>query len=537
MASSVVGIGTGGELLGAAVLATVVAAAGGAVALARLNWRGTFAAAPALVALALLPFAAAAVWPFAAAVLAGSLREYWRSEDIRKGQDKGRRARAAIGPVTLGLNARDRRRIDDGTRSGCYALGTDDTGAVTWLPLGVDQGRHTLVIGATGAGKTTTMLAAAASHVRAGAGLVVIDAKGDRSVANSLRNLASTTDRPFRLFTLAGESCCWNPLARGTASERADKLIAAEDWTETHYKRFYQRYLLTAFAAVEARGDTPDIAKVVELLRPESLAFYAREIDDEQATARVDRYLAELTDHERRDLAGLRNRVALLAEGEHASLLHQADDGLDLFSSITQGDIALFSLNASRYPETAQLLGAAIFQDLQHVVGLLEANESRQRPALIVVDEFGALDQDHVLALFQRARSAGLSLTLGTQELADLARVAPGFQDQVLGNVETVIAHRQNVPVSAELVAEIAGTRATWIHSFQTHPTWRGGRDALGPGNKHRGFEFVIAPDTVKQLGVGETIVITKNPHHVSRTHVRAPFALHDREENRDRRR
>jgi hypothetical protein len=58
--------------------------------------------------------------------------------------------------------------------------------------------------------------------------------------------------------------------------------------------------------------------------------------------------------------------------------------------------------------------------------------------------------------LFGRGRSAGLSLLLGTQELADLRPPNnPSLADQVLGNVTTLIAHRQVVPQSAETLAGV----------------------------------------------------------------------------------
>jgi hypothetical protein len=121
-----------------------------------------------------------------------------------------------------------------------------------------------------------------------------------------------------------------------------------------------------------------------------------------------------------------------------------------------------------------------------------------------------------------------MSLILATQELADLRRIDPAFQDQVLGNVEAVVAHRQNVPESAELVAEFAGTREVWVHTFQTDPTYGHASDAFqtGQGTKRRGHEFYVAPDTIKQLRVGEAVVVTKNPHDVRLAKMYGPPAL-----------
>jgi type IV secretory pathway TraG/TraD family ATPase VirD4 len=103
-------------------------------------------------------------------------------------------------------------------------------------------------------------------------------------------------------------------------------------------------------------------------------------------------------------------------------------------------------------------------------------------PALVVIDEFSALSVEQVTRLFGRARSAGVSLLLGTQELADL-RLRGGERtlDQVLGNLSVLIAHRQVVPASAELIARLAGTRGAWrvVHRSGGQRTWSRAREPV----------------------------------------------------------
>lgn len=108
---------------------------------------------------------------------------------------------------------------------------------------------------------------------------------------------------------------------------------------------------------------------------------------------------------------------------------------------------------------------------------------------------------------------------MATQELADLRRVDEGFDEQIVGNVEWLLAGRQNNPSSAELVAGIAGTEEVWVHTFQTEeglgrPTSRFVRES-GIGTKHRGREFYVPPDEIKRLPVGRMLLVEKNPHRV----------------------
>ena len=81
------------------------------------------------------------------------------------------------------------------------------------------------------------------------------------------------------------------------------------------------------------------------------------------------------------------------------------------------------------------MLAAAIVQDLQATVAELQG---RPVPTLVVIDEFSAVAAEHVVRLFGRARSAGVSLLLGTQELSDLR--LPGRErllEQVMGNLSS----------------------------------------------------------------------------------------------------
>jgi hypothetical protein len=65
---------------------------------------------------------------------------------------------------------------------------------------------------------------------------------------------------------------------------------------------------------------------------------------------------------------------------------------------------------------------------------------------------------------------------------------------------------RQSMPASAEMIAAIAGTRGAWITTQQTHTPAAG--LLTGLGSRSRGREYVIHPDTIKSLDVGEVVVI-----------------------------
>jgi conjugal transfer pilus assembly protein TraD len=85
-----------------------------------------------------------------------------------------------------------------------------------------------------------------------------------------------------------------------------------------------------------------------------------------------------------------------------------------------------------------------------------------------------------------------------------------------------VIAHRQNVPESAELIAAMAGTKAAWITTQQTEEGLIG-TGPSGRGTRRRGYEFEIHPSRIKTLPTGQAIVITPGTRRPAAAHINHP--------------
>jgi type IV secretory pathway TraG/TraD family ATPase VirD4 len=245
---------------------------------------------------------------------------------------------------------------------------------------------------------------------------------------------------------------------------------------------------------------------LAESLRPKLLDALARELPDEDAAV-VHEYLDSLDQRQKRDLRGVGDRLSILAESDLGPWLEPQTGraAISLHESVATRAVVYFRLDADRQPLVSQMLAAAIVTDL---VTLVAHRQRRPVPTVVVIDEFAAVAAAHVARLFGRARSAGISLLLGTQELADLKTAADGLRDQVLGNLDALIAHRQNVPESAELIAAMAGTKPAWVTTEQT--TSGGlGRGPSGRGTRRRGYEYRLHPSRIKSAGVGQAAVIT----------------------------
>jgi conjugal transfer pilus assembly protein TraD len=258
----------------------------------------------------------------------------------------------------------------------------------------------------------------------------------------------------------------------------------------------------------------PALSEVVELMEPSRLNGTLRGVPVHLAD-RVSAYLDTLARDQLSAISGLASRLAVITESGTGCYLQsgRSHETVDLRRSLKGGGVTVFSLNSSTYGELAAQLGGLVLQDLKTAAGALLSSETR-RQSYIIVDEFSALSGDHVLSLLARGRTAGLSVLLATQELADLDRVADGFLDQVLGNTAVKIAHRQDVPSSSDVLAGIAGTRRVWEETFQTDRarTWGIGGGETGLGSKRLVDEYIVHPNTFKRLQAGEAVLIRKQP-------------------------
>jgi type IV secretion system coupling TraD/TrwB family protein len=448
---------------------------------------------------------------FAGIVTAAGTGLYWHIEDTERGGEEAAKAREALGVGRWAWALWQRRRLAERrVVKGRIALGTTRRGSVCWVPFGAHQGVHSLIVGATGGGKTVTQAAIAQAHILAGLPAIVVDPKGDEHLREVLIDAAARSGMPFREWSPTG-STVYNPFERGNPTEIADKAIAGQRWSEEHYREATRRLLGKVLGTLRAAGEwPPTMSQIVRHMDTERLDALGARVGGQVAEDLAE-YIDGLSARARADLSGGRNRLAVLVEGELGPRLDPSLAGngarrIGLERALSAGEVVYFHIDADRYPAASQLLAAALVTDLVSLVAKLQGGAAR---GLLVIDEFAALAPREVKRLFARARGAGLSLALGTQSLADLRGTDPDdssdtFTEQVFTNVSYMVVHREADPDSAERLAGVAGTMPGWSFTRKVG----GGLWQPREGTRTREREYVIGPDQFKRLRPGWAVVI-----------------------------
>ena len=144
------------------------------------------------------------------------------------------------------------------------------------------------------------------------------------------------------------------------------------------------------------------------------------------------------------------------------------------------------------------------------------SKENKKNPISVVFDEFGAVATSRFIELENKCRGAGIDLTMAVQTVADLDKVDPNLTIQILENSSNWFILKQRVASSAELLSEAIGTV---LSKKQTVMIEDG--DKSGRGTERDVHELVAHPDIIKNLRIGQSILMRQRPHRTSLINIR----------------
>jgi hypothetical protein len=289
--------------------------------------------------------------------------------------------------------------------------------------------RHLLACGATGAGKTETLLRLAWTIAKESeAPVFYLDGKGDRENAERFSGLMADAGRSTRVFPNEPFDG-W----RGEAHEIQARLLEIIDYASEGPAAWYRDVAKTTLRLVCEHPDGP----------PRSSG---------QVLARMDHALLTIAHPGSSAVAALTaaqvGQVRLRYEAFFGQVRGQLD-GDWAWEDTNAGYVLLDSLTLA---EEVGGLARFLFEDFAHY---FSTRKPKDQFCVLIVDEFSSLAQSaDMAARVEKARGFNTSLVLAPQVVEGMGGETETAR--ILGSVETVIAHRVNTP--DEIVA-LAGTR------------------------------------------------------------------------------
>jgi hypothetical protein len=387
--------------------------------------------------------------------------------------------------------------------SGMIRLGiaTDDGRP---FDLGVDDiAQHVFIPGASGTGKTTTLVRLADGALAAGYGVIIIDCKGV-GLGGEARTLATRHDVPFTVVDPQDTSSVGYDPCSGDAPTIANKLIGAFSFSGEAeiYKQVAMEVIPVICRAMVASGVGITLDAIYDALGKGGLARLGRGDGAEE-------YRDRLEDMEHSGgvgtagYVGLQKRLGALMEGTFGELFRKRP-ALDWREEMREPRVTYLSLSSTAASEDVELFGRVITQDLKQVCDQrMRAIERGEEPipVLVIYDEFAALrEARQVIDLLLQARQARVPLVVATQYLPE--EVAIGKPVLSAG---VLIVHRVEAE-DADLIAAQFGTHTTTALTAQVN---------YETGESEKGSvrwveEYEMHPNVLKELPVGMAAVFAR---------------------------
>ena len=386
-----------------------------------------------------------------------------------------------------------------------------------------DNCKHTFVCGTTGAGKTVALSNFIASAIEKDYPAVIIDGKGDIGKGSLLDVVLTLSNgkKPLYIINLNDptHSDKYNPFQNTTPTTVKDMLINMTEWSEEHYKLNTERYLQRVVNVLSAFQQTLSFSSIIKCLNTDTFIRGSTEllrleqISKQQHIDNVE--LAKTSGKIAEDAVA---RFATIAESEVGRVFQR--QGIDVYQAIKEKAILLFVLNPLLYPELSPALAKLVLIDCKKAVSKLFGSTER---TFFLFDEISSYASSSLLDLVNKSRSANITCVLATQSLSDLDVVSEQFKNQIIENCNNYIVLRQNSAESAELWANVLGTRSTLEVTYQLQQ--RGlNTSETGFGSAKRVREFLYHPDDIKTLKTGQGIFMSKDINYHAKIAVNKPF-------------
>jgi hypothetical protein len=353
------------------------------------------------------------------------------------------------------------------------------------------RGRGMALVGASGTGKTETIIRMTAVAAQAGRKVFLIDCKGTdpelpgRVVAEYKRHNPSARvgfwpGQPFDMW-------------RGSSMQVVDRLMGLSDFDNPYYTDATRTVLSAIVGGAERTGQPiRSSEQLMSLFTPEAIMEMWPKGTTEHDLGKG--YRNKRTDELTEDIKGARIRCYQFFKAMAGRM-----DGDISFEDV---DVAVLSSPSLVSAYESQCAVRVLLADWQHYVASRKPRAGED--VTLIIDEFSAVKNVSALAASaaERVRDVGGQLIVTAQSWEGLGENDDERQRLVGAMSGGLILHRV---VNPDKLCEFGGT------TRRTEKSWQmDGYGQTGMGTSKMAHAFRVLPDEVRKLQVGEAFVIAE---------------------------
>jgi hypothetical protein len=408
------------------------------------------------------------------------------------------------------------------------------------VPLGVDKfgqtvyvteneiRTHALLFGSTGSGKTEAMKTIMGALLDLGWHGTILDLKEDTGpggLSEWCRSYADSHALPYQELAVSSpEGRFWfNPLLGMGPDEARDTIVGAQQFDDGYYRSLNEKQLgqlvrltYTAHQIDPTRYPQPSVYDLGKILASPDLAVATKEMvatvisntpglrkEEFDSLIRPDKAMTEAA-------GGLGARLTALYETEVARRTLRPGEG-QLELDITAPGLSYIGLSSSGLPEISRLVSAAVLRRMAvYVSDRISGKYPSKHPHFLLIDEANFVNRRMLLELLSRARGAWIPTIVATQGPTDFHTHIPGEPglESLVQNSNISVILNQGERTNAELCADILGRAETMKYSH----VLREGELVDGSGSARSMVDYLVPPDELRRLGIGEAIIRVGKP-------------------------
>lgn len=346
---------------------------------------------------------------------------------------------------------------------------------------------HRIVVGGTGRGKTSFLLALIYQQLRRSGGVIFVDGKANPKNLLTLIHLARCTGRWSLVRCIApGEawSHTYNPLHEQREIHAAVNFllnllppVSAQSEAQ-HYRDLVQSFLLKALEILRATGKTVTLRDLLAMMTAPAGVIEERFQDELTGSRQQDRlgdlyFLTQQILRKEADaLSGMVAQLQSILATDLGNFISTVYSDLDFLSAVDLGQPVYVGLPTSGDPTRANALGRAFLADILAVMAQLtsERRPTPNPPFLVLLDEFGSYVTPEFVEMFRKAREAKVQIVATATTFSDLQDrhkgLTPEYPDMLTGNASVIFLGSES-PGTLAFAERYFGEEKQLIQSYR----------------------------------------------------------------------